>query len=79
MPASTTIASRGLEPERHGLRRTSVRCVDDEHVGVVEVLIERRPGALQQQDVADRERGLAGARVLALALDGEDDEVAARR
>ena len=34
--------------------------VDDEHVGVVEVLVERAPGALQQQRVAGRERRLAG-------------------
>ena len=32
---------------------------------------------LQQQRVAGREDGLVGPEVLALALDGEDDEVAA--
>ncbi len=55
------------------------RRVDDEDVGVVEVLVERLPRPLEQQCVADGQRAFARTLVLAPALNGQDDEVAARR
>ena len=65
-------------PERDRLPADERRLVDDEHVRIVEVVLERAPGALQEQRVADRELRLAG-QVLALALDREHDEIAALR
>src|SRR5262249_1864047 len=61
-------AERHRPPDEPGL-------VHDQHLRVVEVLLERAPGALEQQGVADRERRLA-RHVLPPALDGEHHEVA---
>ena len=51
--------------ERHRLAPDELRRVDDEHVGVVEVLVERVPRALKEERVAGCEHVLAGP-VLAL-------------
>ena len=69
----------GAGAERDGLAAHELRRVDDEHVRVVEVDVERVPRALQQQRVARPRAVVARADVLAAALHGEDDEVAAAR
>jgi hypothetical protein len=65
----------------HGHRLTPHQLgrVDHQHVGVVEVLVQRLPAALEEQGVARREGDLAWAQALAAALDGEDDQIAAGR
>ena len=40
---------RGAQAERHGLAADELGRVDDEHARVVEVLVERRPRALEQE------------------------------
>ena len=81
--SSTTIAGqhgeRRLRPRahRHRLAAHELGRVDDQHLRVLELLVERGPGAPQQQRVAPGQHGLAD--VLALALHGQDHEVAARR
>ena len=83
MASNTTITATmterplGARAERHGLAADDVGFVDDEHVGILEVDGEGVPRALQQHDVAGGEGDLPGAEVLALAMDGEHDEVAA--
>jgi hypothetical protein len=52
--------------------------VDDENRGVVEVVLERSPRALQEERVSDCEHGLAGQLLLS-ALHRDDDEVSALR
>src|SRR5262249_26203569 len=68
-----------LRPRAHGngLSADELRRVDDEDVGVVEVLVERLPGPLEKQGVADGQHGLLRTLVLTSALYGHDDEVAA--
>ena len=78
MATSTPIACLAPGPHRHGLSAHQLRRIDDQHVGMVEALVERLPGALQQQRVAGRQHGLARALVLAVALHGQNDEIAAR-
>ena len=65
------------EPERDGLAADPLGRVDDQHVRVGEVLVEGGPRALQQQRRRRRPARPRPAQVLALALDGEDDQVAA--
>ena len=63
----------------HGLPADELRRVDDEDVGVIEVLVERLPGPLEQQRVARGQHGLVRTLVLTPALHGQDDEIAAGR
>ena len=78
----TTIASQGAQrppgarSERHRLPAEDRRVIDDEHVGVGEMPVERDPRALQEQRVANGQLGLAGD-LLALALNRQQDEIAA--
>ena len=76
IPARMTSARFAPGPSGTACRRTSAGSIDDEQVRIVEVVLERSPGALQEQGVADHELGLAG-QVLALALDRAHDEIAA--
>ncbi len=78
MPARTQSVCTAPRTHRQRLSADEVGRVDDEDLGRGEVAVERGPGPLQEQDVAGGERR-GGGEVLALPLDGEDDEVAARR
>jgi hypothetical protein len=68
-----------LRPRAHGdgLAADQIRGVDDEDVGIVEVLVERLPGPLEEQRVADGECRLLRALVLSTPMHGQDDEIAA--
>jgi hypothetical protein len=65
-------------PERDRLPSHERGVVDHEHVRVIEVVLQRSPGALQEQRVADGELRLAGP-FFALALHREHDQIAALR
>ena len=62
--------------ERHRLPANELGGVDDEDVGVVEVLAECIPRTLKENRVAGGEHVLTGP-IFTSALDGEDDEIAA--
>ena len=66
----------GARPERNRLPTDERRLVDDHHLGVIEVMLERTPRPLEQQGVADGEHGLTW-HVLTLPLDRTYDEIAA--
>ena len=61
--------------EWHRLPSDQLGLVDHEHVGIVEVLVERAPAALQQERVTDGQRRLAGE-LLPLTLHREHDQIA---
>ena len=66
----------GARSEGNSLPAEDRRVIDDEHVGVGEMPVERHPRALQEQRVANGQLGLAGD-LLALALNRQQDEIAA--
>ena len=77
MPRSTAMACFAPAPMGTACRRTSSGESTTRTFGVVEVLVERLPGPLEQHRVADGQHGLLRTLVLAPALHGQDDEIAA--
>ena len=51
--------------------------VDHQHVGIARPVVEGAPAALDQQGVADLQRGLGGPAVAPLTLHAEDQQVTA--
>ena len=78
MPAITVDRDGCSSAERHALAAHHVRCVDDQHITVGRVLLDRLPRALDDQCVAGGEDGRLRADVIAVALDGQYDQLAAR-
>ena len=66
-------------PSGTACRRTSSGWSTRSTPRVARVLLDRRPRAVEQDGITGRERGLAGAEVLAVALHREHDELAGRR
>ena len=79
MATSTAIACTRPGAHRNGLAAHELRRIDHQDVGIGEMLVERLPGALEQQGVAGRQHDLARPLVLAAPLHRQDHEIAARR
>jgi hypothetical protein len=76
MPPKITSARFGAGAEGNGLPADELRIADDQHGGVVEMVLERPPSTLQEERVPGRENGFPGE-FLGSALGGEHDEVTA--
>ena len=67
------------DPSGTACRRTSLRGVHDQHIGVIEMQVERLPGPLQKQRVTCAKSWCVRRELAAVALDRDNEEIAAFR